>query len=231
MNDKLKLIERIKKLLALSTSSNEHEAQMAAKKASDLMKEHQINMSQVDVDDQATRSMSETVNSIQVINRRWVPYLAGACARLFDGDLIRYPSLGYFSFVGFEEDTAIATELFHHLYKSWFSIVERDARQEKHRCLVEGEKYSGASFKNSHGLGYANSINIRVDRLIRERQAEVQASSGAGTALIICKKDALVEFKSGRKFKKGKNYKITHQRGLAAGQAAGQQAALGGAIS
>jgi hypothetical protein len=59
MNDKhAKIIERIKKLLALATSSNQNEAEIAAKMAYDLLARHNISMASVDREKHFTEEMA-----------------------------------------------------------------------------------------------------------------------------------------------------------------------------
>ena len=43
------ITEKIRKLLALSTSSNIHEAALAARRAADLMAKHNITLTQVEI--------------------------------------------------------------------------------------------------------------------------------------------------------------------------------------
>ena len=61
--------EKIKKLLALSKSPNEHEAQSALAKAQQLMAEHKISMAEVEDKENGKLIGSETfdVNPVQPI--------------------------------------------------------------------------------------------------------------------------------------------------------------------
>lgn len=47
MTDTEAIVEKIKKLLSLATSSNEHEAQLAASRASELLMKHNLNLNDV----------------------------------------------------------------------------------------------------------------------------------------------------------------------------------------
>lgn len=47
-----KIIDKIKKLLSLATSDNEHEARMAAEKANEILLRHNISMSQVEASEE-----------------------------------------------------------------------------------------------------------------------------------------------------------------------------------
>lgn len=60
MNDKARVIERIKKLLALSESANEHEAALAAEKAQELLAEYNIDMFDIqETEDDPTAEVHE----------------------------------------------------------------------------------------------------------------------------------------------------------------------------
>jgi hypothetical protein len=59
--DKSRIIEKIKKCLALSRSANEHEAATALRQAQKLMQQYQIEMSDVDMSDIAEYGIAATV--------------------------------------------------------------------------------------------------------------------------------------------------------------------------
>ena len=147
-------------------------------------------MTQIDVDALERDGIKERRYEGDTIARMWVPILADGCAKLFDGQICICGGPSHIIFVGFEEDQRAAQELFRHLYDAWRSIVKRDAKAAKAaHTRNDGEvgRWSGASFRNSHGIGYANSIHRRVSELIAERHQEVKQASRAGTALVVVK--------------------------------------------
>jgi Protein of unknown function (DUF2786) len=79
-----KLLERLKKLFALGQSSNQHEAELATQKASEIMAEHQIAMSEIDLldDGEITKEDHFMPEGARMAN--WVLRLASAAAILYD---------------------------------------------------------------------------------------------------------------------------------------------------
>ena len=226
-----RVIDKIQKLLRLANSSNEHEAALAAERASDLIKKHQISMSMMDVDKEISSGVDRFAYAETVISRRWVSSLAYACAKLFDGFVVQ-SSATQFSFVGFKDDMTAARELFTHLYKSWFGIADFDAYEEKKSRALSGGRFSGAKYRNSHGFGYAAAISRRVAELLEQRNREFQEASEAGTALIVLKSKSLREYRAREGFKtRTRSVSVSDGAGRSAGTAAGHRAALGGAIS
>ena len=240
----IKIIERIEKLLRLSKSDNQHEAELAAQRASELMTKHQISMSSLDVEEMKNETIGQNLYEGETIKRQWVPILADACAKLFDGMVVQ-KGVSKIFFVGFDEDNKAAQELFRHLYGAWDGIVNRDSKIEKLKRSntgpqitasglfnPSGEPFNGASYRNSHGLGYANGIRSRVLELVKERKKEVQAASVAGTDLIIVKGAALRSYEAGQNWRSSRTSTNNRDRaGYSAGSTAGQSAALGGAIA
>ena len=84
-----KVVEKIQKLLRLGTSSNEHEAKLAMERASDLMRKHQLSMSQVDVEQVKGTGMVRERHHVRGLKMKlhWVVDLAQASAKLFDGEI------------------------------------------------------------------------------------------------------------------------------------------------
>ena len=227
MTEREKIIERIEKLLRLSESTNQHEAELAAQRASELMTKHQISMTVLDVQNVMNDNVKQTLYSEKTIQRRWVPTLAQACAILFDGRVVVRSSTQIW-FVGYDTDTQAAQMLFKHLYEAWFGIVNQDHVRAKREATMYGNKFRGASYKNSHGVAYTQSIYWRVKALVEERKAQVKSTS-TGTSLIVVKDGALTEYMAQFRSNKAPLWS-TSAAGQRDGHAAGNAAALGGAI-
>ncbi len=234
MNEQKKVIEKIRKLLALSKSSNQFEAELAAERANDLMKKYQLSVSEVELDDLKKTNIVEEWYKTPIL-RRWVVTLARSCAILFDGEvLIPKPFGGNIWFVGYPEDIEAMKNLFEHLYKSWKSFSKIDRKIAKKTSIQEGTGWSrgdGIRFMNSHGLAYASTLCRRCRALAESRKEEVHESSSTGRDLIVLKDQTLKEYGeqkgwSGRSFKT----EASSDKGYHAGRAAGERAPLGGAI-
>ncbi len=75
--EKSRIIDKIKKCLALSRSANEHEAAAALRQAQKLMQQYRIEMSDVDMSDIAESGIAATVARKPA---RWENNLMGACS-------------------------------------------------------------------------------------------------------------------------------------------------------
>ena len=252
---KSEMIEKIKKLLALSKSSNQHEAELAAKRASELMEKYQISSASVEAS--SIKSGKERVADVHFevpdlrMKYQWVVILGQAAAKLFDGTILvntRLHGTG-FVFVGFESEIPLMREMFLHLYRSWQGFVEQDLDEAKSRHQLNRERMAtlyGESltafaswapkdtmkFKHGHGQGYAEALLVRCINLANERKAKMQAASQTCTALVIVRDQEVQKFLDDRGCKT-KNLKQTRgdASGYSAGARAGNSVALGGALT
>ena len=129
---KSEVIEKIRKLLALSQSSNQYEAGLAARRASELMEKYEVESSVVaaaDITSGADAIAQEhfTVPGLKM-KYQWVVRLGLAAAYLFDGTVLVDSGLWgtSFTFVGFKSEIPAMRELFAHLYRSWVGFVEAE---------------------------------------------------------------------------------------------------------
>lgn len=99
MSDKATILEKIKKCLALSSSSNEHEAAVALRQAQKLMELHGI----TDLDVQASQAQEEKAKAgAKSKPSAWEDRLASRVGALFKCRVIFNPSwsCGHWAFVG-----------------------------------------------------------------------------------------------------------------------------------
>lgn len=110
--------EKIKKLLALSKSPNEHEAQSALTKAQQLMTEHKISMK--DVQEIGKRKASEKKTGITYSARRdpWILGLSNTIAKNYCCESVSYREYGKqtnkLHFVGLDDDLEICMIAFNY---------------------------------------------------------------------------------------------------------------------
>lgn len=115
MNDKTaSVIDKIKKLLALANSSNEHEAALAAGHAQRLLSEHNLAMADIDASHKPDKADSvETV--VPKVLPKWLRYLCAGVSTAFDCQTVHYPSTGKMVFIGVGADVEIASYTFSYL--------------------------------------------------------------------------------------------------------------------
>lgn len=235
MTEREKALDKIKKLLALSTSPNEHEAKLAAQRASEIMEKYQVAEAEVlvaSIDAEHVISERYTVED-QKMKLNWIPNLAHGCAILFDSTVLVNRALWgtSFTFVGYPDDIQMAKALFEHLYKSWFSICAADLAHAKSCAEYPFQPRDTMKFKAGHGNAFSKAIFNRCYQLAQQRKKAVRESSSSGTALILARDQALDNWRE----KNGIiNIRVAMSAGNSAGRimgrAAGNNIPLGGAI-
>ncbi|KKN34836.1 hypothetical protein LCGC14_0789770 [marine sediment metagenome] len=191
-----RIVDRIRKLLALGQSSNQHEAELAIQRANDLLEKHQLSMTDIEIKavaDEGGVQERYTVGGLKM-KLIWVYDLARGCAMLFDGECVPDRRLWgtKFTFVGTRPDVAMAIALFEHLYSSWAGIVKADLKEAKFQSDRRFEPRDTMGFKQGHGVEYAQTIAARCRKLANQRKIKLEANSSTGTALVVTSKKAIV---------------------------------------
>ncbi len=186
------IVERIRKLLALTESDNQHEAELAAQRASELLEKHQLSMTDIDVVDVRAGGIIQENMTVGKMKLLWVIDLARGCAVLFDAECLGSNSLARtrMTWVGTKDDVEMAKALFEYLYTSWFTIMNIDLTQAKLESLCRFEPRDTMKFKAGHGLSYAWMIQNRCHDMARARQKSVRRTT-TGTELMVMKGDMI----------------------------------------
>lgn len=219
-NDRDKIIERVRALLAMgSDTSSPNEAAIALGRARKLMDKHQI--SAIDIENAAEDDFGEngfTSDSNQ--NKTWLGILVVSVSKLNSCVVSIAPRRSRkerieYIFKGFEEDSQLCNFMIAYLSDAVKTFYKED--QVKYGL-------KGTSDKNSYFVGFASGISARIKAIIEEREASSQKAS-TSTALTIAKQ-AIVQERFGetptsraRGSKKG--------RGSFLGKAASDKAHLG----
>lgn len=190
-----KIVDKIRKLLALSESPNQHEAELAAAKVSELLEKHQLSMTDIDVLD---TKAGGAISDYQVVGKMkllWIIDLARGCAVLFDAECLGSSTLHKtgMTFVGTRDDVEMAKALFQYLYTAWPGIVEMDLAKAKMESPTRFEPRDTMKFKAGHGLSYAWTIQARCRDMARSRKKSVRRTT-TGTELMVLK-DAMIKEK------------------------------------
>ena len=176
--NKDKIVEKIKKLLALGKSGYNAEAKTALEKAAKLMKQYDLEVTLDEVKEE-----SITFNSIKggFPRRNWVSVLSLAVAKMFDCMCLTKKDNSTIAFVGIKSDTELAEALFHFLINDWKKESEKGWKQFKrdNPSVVEAKLMTAVKWKTNHGIGYAASVYERVDEIIQERRKVVKGTKGA----------------------------------------------------
>ncbi|QEM66723.1 DUF2786 domain-containing protein [Geobacter sp. FeAm09] len=135
---KQKIIERIKKLLKLANSSNEHEAAAAAAaaKAQELLSQYNLDESLLSEggEDSKAAGMASVKTLIRLPS--WGYTLASAVAAAFDCDYYHCSGTGDICFIGVDLDHEIASFTFEYLFKTIRSLSTSFMRKSQQRRLT-----------------------------------------------------------------------------------------------
>jgi len=226
---RLKIIDKIQKLLALSTSSNEHEAALALSRAHDLMSAHNLRLSQVEIQEnpilQRPIAFSDGRNGSHEKAPTWLTQIIHETCKSFN--CFSYTNKNNITFlVGTFTDTQVAEYVSQYLIRSVNSIVD------KHISSLRSDKLKWKSIKSKsmYELNYTNGI---VHSIILSLQSYVKDHHPKGEGLIHLKSAKLDEYKTDLMDRLGLSYQrknITSGQGFASGQADGKSISINPAL-
>jgi hypothetical protein len=159
-----KIIEKIKKALALAANNpSEEEAKSAALKAQELMAKYGI--AQADIDD-ITEQEIEKIEEVQVnvgAAKAWKFYLADVIARNFRCRTFFY-GRRIVVFYGYSTDAQIAAETFKFLFAIGHKLADREMRKTLRWYHSKGLSAQVAGIYNSFTAGFCNGIAEVLDK-------------------------------------------------------------------
>jgi hypothetical protein len=173
MNKLSKLIAKIKALLALATSPNEHEAASAAEKAATLLAEHNLELADLK---QASQPVVDFDPELIMIPEVWRRLIGKALGQLYFSHYILSEVRGWdaHGFVGAEHNVKVAKLMFVYVVKA---IVMR-AQEASLKRPEKGRK----EYYDSFATAAAMRINARIQKRIAAAAAGY-LSPNAGTTL------------------------------------------------
>ena len=181
-----KVIEKIKKLLALATSDNPHEAALAASRASDLLLKHNLSMAEVEATtgkqtEEYVKDTSFAGGKKQEYN--WRSYLMNHVAIHNFTKLVRTLSTASFNLIGKPSNIEVSKYLFEYLATEVVRLATQEWKQHK------GKTYSSAQkWKRDFSDAAVAEIGATLKEIRRQEQTE------AGTmALVVVSDKALKE--------------------------------------
>jgi len=145
------IIEKIKKLLALAHSSNEHEAALAASHAQRLLSEHNLAMADIEAAAPRPEAADRLELAVSKTLPKWVRHLSAGVCTAFDCQAVHHPATGKMSFIGVGADVRIAVYIFSYLDRTIRKLCTRylkdyadDSIANRHRELLRQSYYLGA---------------------------------------------------------------------------------------
>lgn len=169
-----KILDKIKKLLALGTSSNEHEAQSALLKARKLMAEHKLSESDIDIKPESkVETMGTGVDYSTRKRNFWTVKLAKVIATKHC--CVHYVMSHYKSskrevyFNGFIEDLEICVKVYQYAVDCVEAELKRIEKKFKSSTRIEYSKEYIDQLKTSYAEGFISGL----DALYHEQDAEL----------------------------------------------------------
>lgn len=179
--------DKIRKLLALSESPNEHEAKAALLKAKQLMAEHKI--TELDIKDVEKQEVRKILTGITCSKRRnpWMVALSAVIGENYCCQAYRDHRWGeqtqQIGFVGLEDDIEICIAIFKYAVEC---VMAEHKRMKKKYSPENG--YSSPEARawvkrtlDGYGFGFAKGVNIAFE----EQRIEKEQSGDAEFALVM----------------------------------------------
>jgi hypothetical protein len=224
-----KIIERIKKLMAMAEdASSPHEAAIAAKRARSLMDKHQIDKSDLT---EKPEFGTKTTSWSYAFTPKWMQSLAVAVAEYndcqvgfkTDHSIQREKRYKFMEFKGFEVDAILAEYTYQY-------VCDTITRLCKSYMVAEGyDRYNARV-----GDTFKWNAAIQVIRMLNESKKERETMTSSGTDLMVVKSQLVAEHFGEAKY--GKSSKKQHDdweayRAGKAGAEAGRNIRINDAIN
>lgn len=229
-----KIIDKIRKLLALSASPNENEAALAAEKAQAMLAEYNLHISEVEAFGGQKLDKFVMDSELQTKSRPWQRTVCHGvaqmyfCSYFYSGQYkatgTKYVKMDAHTFVGTEANVVIARMMSDYLIKT------------VQRLAVQGMKDQSdpAAYRTSFRNACVRRLYTRMMKRIEEaKRGEVKTDSGKNLPALLsmyedakAKQAAYIEAEVGKLKEKASRMKTSDVRGMLDGAAAGDRIGL-----
>jgi hypothetical protein len=169
--EKTPIIEKIKKLLALANSSNEHEAALAAGHAQRLLSEHNLAMADIEAAHRPDKA-DKVETSVSKSLPKWLRHLSAGVSTAFDCQAIHHPATGKMTFIGVGADVQIAVYTFTYLDRTVRKLCSNYMKQHVSSTIANRHR---ELMRQSYYLGAVSTISARL----REQKVQTPVTTGA----------------------------------------------------
>ncbi len=187
-----KIVERLKKLLALSASDNENEANLAMRKAEDLMRRHNLSVADVALNGSSADIESVEVSGLTKSKQKWELHLGICIAHTFNGRAISYrlgPGKGWrFTFVAGRTDLELIVDLYERLRQTIRRMSSAYVRANPNPYV------SPRTLHNSYRLGMLRTIKTRLEQVRKNTMPNDESRNVygmSGKELMVVKSNAV----------------------------------------
>ena len=164
--------KKVKKLLSLGESNNEHEASLAMLKAQELLDKY--NMSLSDVEIQLEEYIFEKVEFEHKKAPKWIHRLSSIIAQNSYCKLLIGSGSNYIKFFGARPDTEVANYMVNYLHRTINELSRKYAGTHYGRVSL-GQLNS---IKNQYIDGVLQTIGRRLHEMREQNKATVKTASG-----------------------------------------------------
>ena len=165
------VIEKIKKLLALANSSNEHEAALAAGHAQRLLAEHNLAMADIEASHRPDKA-DKVETAVSKTLPKWMRHLSAGVSDAFDCQAVHHPAAGKMTFIGVGADVQIAAYTFAYLDRT---VRKLCGAYMKGQALSSTASRHRELMRQSYYLGAVSTITGRL----REQKFQTPVTTGA----------------------------------------------------
>ena len=202
-DEKKKILDKVRKLFALSKSCNENEAALATQRAKEMLEKYNLTISDVEVNEIIENIFD--VGSVSV--ETWLMNLSAYISEGFDVGVYRvkgnretnrrYARTSKIVFIGTDIDVTIANYVFEYL----IGVIKNLADDYYNNTIPKSteRKMHGKTIMRGYRLGLVKSIGIKITAFAKEARlaSNDKVSTGGlrGDELIVIKNDAIEKFK------------------------------------
>jgi hypothetical protein len=222
--EKEKIIDKVRKLMALSHSPNEHEAALAATRARELLDKYDLSLTEVEINEEEI--IEHRVDTGTHQPPLWMGRLAVCVSSAFNCKVFRV--YGIMVFCGTKADTQVAD----FTYSFLFRTVKRLSKE--HKASLERSGVWATNYKGRHGnrrymqsyaLGVVNAIDQKLMAFVqsKERMQKFEDYKKAtGKDLMVIKNNAVDRYFSKLRLGKARSHASMDYSGFSAGQRDGR---------
>lgn len=188
MTDTVNIIEKIKKLLVLSASSNENEAQAAMIKAQEMLAKYKLTMKDIDDTHTTSKNVENKATAVTFTKATWKGLLASVIADNFCCySYFHTKGSHQIVFMGLVEDVETASAVFEYAIE----YIIAKTRQLKKKYYRLGESTKG--LENDYAQGFIKGLSQKY---------ETQKQQNQEWALLLVKPQIVVHEYKNMKFRK-----------------------------
>lgn len=185
-----KIVGKIQKLLALSESSNKHEAELSMLKAQELLARHKLSLREIKDFKIIKSAIKENISKITFTKAKWKAQLANVIADNFGCYLYFKTRYSHsITFFGREEDVTVCNIVLEYAIDCINSAVKR----LKQQYIRNG--YSTKGLENDFAIGFIDGLQVKL---------EEQKGANQEWGLVLVKDKEVVEAYGQIKFNKRK---------------------------